>query len=358
MKRLKLFEWLIILLVAIGAGPAASSVWQWSTTSATNATADPTINWAEGMSPSSVNDSGRAMMSAVAKWRDDGSGSLTSSGTTSAITLVSGSVFTTSIPNNTRLVFFHNVAGNAAGATLNVDGLGAFPIYENGASISSDRLQIGGIYTVTFYTSVNRWYLQGIYNDPFNVPLGGVVFTTLSTAPNSNFIAPYGQCISTTTYAVYWVAMGSPASGACPGGQFAVIDLRGRAVAGLDTLPGSSAASRMTNAATGCGVSFTTVGAVCTESQSTTLVTGNLPAYTPAGIISNGLITISGSISNNMPTGHTSLGAGGADTNYTQASPSASQAASGFTGTAQGGTSTPFSKVQPTMGLVPWLRVI
>lgn len=44
------------------------ALWQWSTTAANNATADPSINWQEGQAPSTVNDSARAMMAAVAEW--------------------------------------------------------------------------------------------------------------------------------------------------------------------------------------------------------------------------------------------------------------------------------------------------
>ncbi|MDN7993585.1 tail fiber domain-containing protein [Burkholderia orbicola] len=41
-------------------------LWNWSTTAANNATADPSINWQEGQAPSTVNDSARAMMAALA----------------------------------------------------------------------------------------------------------------------------------------------------------------------------------------------------------------------------------------------------------------------------------------------------
>jgi hypothetical protein len=41
---------------------------QWSTVAANNATADPSINWQEGQAPSTVNDSARAMMAAIATW--------------------------------------------------------------------------------------------------------------------------------------------------------------------------------------------------------------------------------------------------------------------------------------------------
>lgn len=44
------------------------ALWQWSTTAANNATADSSINWQEGQAPSTVNDSARAMMAAIATW--------------------------------------------------------------------------------------------------------------------------------------------------------------------------------------------------------------------------------------------------------------------------------------------------
>jgi hypothetical protein len=354
MRRLKVLEWLVLLTIAIGAGPASSAIWQWSTTAATNATADPSINWAEGMSPSSVNDSARAMMSAIAAWRNDISAVNTTGGTTTAYTLTT-SEGVSSPPSNGQMIAFIVNATNGASPTLAVDGGTAYPIWLNGAVTAAGALVAGSPYRVAFSLSNGAWMLEAGPANPFNTPLGGLIWTTISTAPNSSFLSANGQCVSTTTYATYWAAIGSPVPGACSAGNFALIDLRGRAVAGLDTLPGASAASRMTSAATGCGVSFTTMGAVCTESQSTTLVTANLPAYTPAGSISNGAISIShnAAAQNGSTTGGGGFLAGGS-----AATISASQAASGFFGSPQGGSSTAFSKVQPTMGLYPWVRVL
>jgi hypothetical protein len=45
------------------------SFWKWSRTAANNATADGSINWAEGQAPSTVNDSARAMMAAASNDR-------------------------------------------------------------------------------------------------------------------------------------------------------------------------------------------------------------------------------------------------------------------------------------------------
>jgi hypothetical protein len=60
------------------------TVFSWSTTAANNDDIDSTINWQEGQSPASVNNSARAMMAAIAKWRADMSGNLVTAGTSTA----------------------------------------------------------------------------------------------------------------------------------------------------------------------------------------------------------------------------------------------------------------------------------
>ena len=55
-----------------------------ATDSATDATADSTIGWAEGQAPSSINDSARAQMAVQAKWRDDISGAIVTGGTSTS----------------------------------------------------------------------------------------------------------------------------------------------------------------------------------------------------------------------------------------------------------------------------------
>jgi len=362
MKRLKIFEWLILLTITFGAPPLSAAIWQWSTTAATNATADPSINWAEGMSPSSVNDSARAMMSAIAAWRNDISAVNATAGTSTAYTLTT-SEGVTQPPTNGQMIAFLAHVTNGTAPTLSVDGGTAYPIMLNGAAAPSATMILNTPYRVAWNTVLQGWLLEAGYGNPYSVPLGGIMWSTVSSPPNSSFIAPSGQCISTTTYAAYWVAMGSPASGACPGGQFAVIDMRGRVAAGLDTL-NASAANRLTNSSTGCGVAFTSVGAVCTESQSTTLLTANLPAYTPAGSVStpsisgsNGsVVATNGTLGNSVPQGGGSCCAPSTNTSFFAATLSSTTPT--FTGTAQGGTSTAFSRVQPTIGLMPYLRIL
>ena len=71
------------------------AIGQWSTTAGNNATADPSINWQEGQAPSTVNDSARAMMAAVATWYQGGPEWLNYVDT---ITFISGTQF--SVPGN------------------------------------------------------------------------------------------------------------------------------------------------------------------------------------------------------------------------------------------------------------------
>src|SRR3989475_6492111 len=102
--------------------------WSWSKTAATNASADGSINWAEGQSPSSVNDSARAMMARTAEWRDDISGTIATGGTSTAYTVTSSQGFDTLAHLNGTVIAFVPHASCGATVTLNVDGLGAKPL--------------------------------------------------------------------------------------------------------------------------------------------------------------------------------------------------------------------------------------
>ena len=97
--------------------------WSWSRTAANNANADNTINWAEGQSPSSVNDSARAMMAALAAFRDDAAGAIATGGTSTAYTVTSYETFDTLAHMANQVVAFVPHATNGGTTTLNVDGI-------------------------------------------------------------------------------------------------------------------------------------------------------------------------------------------------------------------------------------------
>lgn len=280
----------LLILVAANAQPAMSAFWQWSKTASVNAGADPSINWAEGMSPSSVNDSARAMMARAAEYRDDISGLLTTGGTATAYTVTTNQGLAAT-PNDGQQLAITPNATNGMAATLTADGGTSFPIQSSpGVAIGGATLIAGTPYTLKFSTASSAWMLSGFYGSALTIPLGAMVPYTLATVPNSNFVFPAGQCLSTTTYSAYWVAKGSPASGVCPGGQFQIIDVSGRAPVGLDTMPGFSAANRLTASANGCGTAMTSVGAICANgNESQTLTIAQMPShFHAAGIFDPG----------------------------------------------------------------------
>lgn len=234
----------VVGLLAVAS--AHGAMWQWSKTASSNATADPTINWAEGMSPSSVNDSARAMMAALASWRDDISGSLATSGDPDAYTVTTNSGLPSPPPNGQMLAITVH-ATNQDGATLQVDGGTAYAIQTaGGINVPAGTLVAATPYRMRFQTSTNTWVLEGFYGNPSVVPVGGVLTYTGASAPNSNFALAYGQCISRTTYAAAFAVMGTT-YGTCDGSTtFGLPDLRGRVVAGKDDM-GGAAANRLTS---------------------------------------------------------------------------------------------------------------
>src|SRR5260370_32903721 len=97
-------------------------VYTWSKTAANNATADSTVNFAEGQAPSSINDSARSLMTSVAKYRDDISGSIVTSGTSAAYIVASNQNFDTLADFHGQVIAFSPHVTNAAGpVTMTVD---------------------------------------------------------------------------------------------------------------------------------------------------------------------------------------------------------------------------------------------
>jgi len=118
------------------------AVKDWSTTAADNDDADASINWLEGQSPATVNDSARAMMAAVASWYaliDAGTVSGgTVAGSADAITLTC-SPTVSALAAGQRYLFKYTSTGNTGAVTLNVDSLGATAVrYKDVALVSGD----------------------------------------------------------------------------------------------------------------------------------------------------------------------------------------------------------------------------
>ncbi|UPK23876.1 tail fiber protein [Bradyrhizobium sp. 195] len=336
-----------------------SGVAWWSQTAAANSNADPSVGWAEGMAPSSVNDSARAEMASVKKWADDIAGATVTGGSSTAYTLSTFQSFDTLARLNGQVIAFTPHTTSTAGSpniTLNVDSLGAKTIQLNpGVDVPAGYLVAGSPYVVIYNAANGVFYLQNSFANPYLIPIGATIDFIGSTSPNSSFVLPYGQAISRSTYSTLFSLISTTYGSGDGSSTFNIPDLRGRVVAGKDDM-GGSAASRLS----GSFITGPTTLGGTGGSESRQLATSNLPPYTPAGSIGGSISSNPYSIQIGNGTSHGSL-ATGADSSYpktNEAALSFSMSGATFTGTAQGGTSAAFGILQPTMVLNKLLRII
>lgn len=330
----------------------ASGVFIWDHTAANNGLADASAQWPEGMAPSQVNDSARAMMARIADYRDDISGMIVTGGTSSAYTVASYQAFDTLAHMNGAQIAFTPHATNAATVTLNVNSLGAKPLrLAPSVDLQSNTLIQGTPYVATYFNATSEWILQGLGANSYGVPLLAGMDFWGSTAPSSAFAFPLGQAISRTTYASTFALIGTTFGSGDGSTTFNLPDKSERV-----SVMKANTASRLTSGY--FGGNSTVIGATG-GGESKTLVTGNLPPYTPSGSVSSSIsakVTIRGV---QQP-----LNFGGAGTTYidnigqTTDIPVVGTVSSSFSGTAQGGTSTPFATVQPTIVCNYIIRVI
>jgi microcystin-dependent protein len=254
------------------------SVFSWSRTPATNATADSGINLRDNQAPSVVKLNNRQMMAELAEWRDDLSGATATAGTSSAFTLTTYQGFT-SLTDGLVVAFVPH-ATNAVGATLAVDGLTAKPLRaRTGVSIPAGVIVLGTPYTAVYNISADEWRLHGIFDPAGLIPLGSGIEYWGPTAPSSNFAIPYAQAISRTTYAPLFAIFGTTFGAGDGSTTFNLPDVAGRLRIVKDNISGSPA-GRVTTA--GSGIDGTTLGATG-GAQTVTLARANLPNVTLAG---------------------------------------------------------------------------
>ena len=133
-----------------------TSIYDWSTTPASNATVG-SISWAENQAPSTVNNSARQEMADVAAWRDFLGGAKVSSGT-DTITLTSG--LSLSAYAQGQMFAFEAGGTNTSAVTLNVDSVGAKAIKKyHDVALASGDIETGGIYLVAYEGASDEFLL-------------------------------------------------------------------------------------------------------------------------------------------------------------------------------------------------------
>lgn len=292
-------------------------------------------------------------MAAAAKYRDDVSGAILTGGGAAAYTVATSQGLTALTAG--FLVAFSPHATNAAGATLNVDGLGAKPLRTApgaAGNLGAGVLVQGTPYAASYFASSGgEWILHGFYGSPHGIPLGGLLPYTAGFAPNPSFVLPFGQAISRTTYASYFALVGIQYGTGDGSTTFNVPDLRGRAIFGQDNMGGTTA-GRITFSATGIdGITYGASGGA----QTLTITAANLPQLP---------VTISdpGHVHNyQKPANASGLEGGGIFNAYlaNDSTFSTTGASTGITATANtGSANTAVNKMPPAMILPFILRVL
>lgn len=196
---------------------ANSGVAVWSKTAATNNTADSAVNWQEGQSPSSVNDSARGMMAATAKWRADNSGSLATTGTSTAYVLATNQNFAA---KDSSFVADYTVAFQidedcGSPVTLDVDSLGAKPLRAYpGVELVAGALKSGGIYHATYKTSNSGEWLLHDQAGAFGAKTFTGAITALSDISASGVISSSSTSYTKPASGTTAQRPGAPAAGA------------------------------------------------------------------------------------------------------------------------------------------------
>jgi hypothetical protein len=122
----------------------------WSVTAGSNGSADSAINFAEGQTPASLNNSSRAAMAGVKGFANQMLGAKTTGGSANAQTYTSDAVATISAYAAGVGLVFKAGYSNSGACTLDVDGVGAKSIKKGGAqaALAANDIVAGGVYFV------------------------------------------------------------------------------------------------------------------------------------------------------------------------------------------------------------------
>lgn len=256
------------------------SVYQWSLTASDNATADSGVNWQEGQSPSTINNSARAMMAAVKAGFNDlaGVSALGGAGDTFALSL---SQPMTSLTN--AVVGFFATRNNTGAVTLNVDGLGAKPLrIVSGTALVANAIVSGTFYVCGYNPATSEWLIVGRQQAIANAELAPMANNTFkgnisgsSAAPSDVSLAAIsallGPAIPTGGIIMWSGSIASVPTGwfLCDGTN-STPDLRNKFIIGASADAAGIAKTSVTGSATQSGGSKDAIAVAHTHTGTTT----------------------------------------------------------------------------------------
>jgi microcystin-dependent protein len=207
-----------------------------STDAPSNDVAAPPIFWGEGQASNTYNNSARAMMAALACWRDDNCGLLGAAGGASGAYAVStNQIFDADdYAKAFELAFSIDVA-NPGRCTLNPDGAGAKSLRRpSGAELAPGDLQVGTIYRVRWHPGTTVFTVVS----PAIEAAGKIdAFAALGAVPPGWLVCD-GAAVSRTSYAALFAAIGGTWGVGDGSTTFNVPDARGRTLFGADANAG------------------------------------------------------------------------------------------------------------------------
>jgi microcystin-dependent protein len=310
----------------------------WSETDASNNTPAPD-GAPEGMFPSGVNDTLRAVMGATKRWYDWSIPKITG-GTSTAYTLAYSVAPGALLDGMVHVVQFNAANGNAP--TLNVNSLGAIPLhyYSAGAwrAVPAALFDTDTISRVAYNAGVGAYRLLDVRGDTGEVkPFAG------GTVPKG-YLLCFGQAISRTAYAGLFAVLGTTYGAGDGSTTFNLPDLRSVVVGGLGNMGGTERGLLNSQIAS-------TLGATGGTQQESASVSGS--ASVSVGV------TVSGSMSGNITTAGSNFGGGsfvGASVGD-QVSVSGALGGSGSGSASISGSTATVTNVQPTIILNQMIRI-
>jgi len=283
----------------------AGNVYTWSTTAASNQTADSDINWVEGQLPGTVNGSARGMMAAEAGLLKDNNGTLTTGGSANAHTVTSN-IPIAALASGLKLRLKAGFT-NTGAATLNVTpsggaafGVKAIKVYtaSGEGDPAAGNIKVGGHYIVQYDAAANAAAGAWMLLNPSQAAATVQTFTA-------------GGTYTPTTGAVYCAVMAKGGGGGGGSGNVIGSVFGGGGGEGAESW-------KLTTAAALSGQTVT-VGAGGAAQAANTNLTGGTGGTSSIGSI----ITAPGGIGGGSVAGGSIPGAGGAGGTYDYGMPGA-----------------------------------